>query len=213
MKNLVVIDYGVGNLRSVYNALKALGVEPKISSDPKDLEKCDKALLPGVGAFGDGMKGLAERQLIDPIKDFVQSARPLLGICLGMQLLMSKSFEFGEHAGLNLIEGDVLGFKNRLNNNEYDFKIPHIGWNEINRQKASWEKTVLAGLESGTKTYFLHSFYVVPKDPQHILAQTHYANKDFCSVVHKDNVYGCQFHPEKSSDVGLKILRNFLELK
>ena len=209
---LVIIDYGLCNLRSVYNALKKIGFDSFVSDNPQGLKTADAVILPGVGAFEDGMKGLRDKKLIEPIKDFVKTGKPFLGICLGMQMLMSKSFEFGEHQGLNLIEGQVEGFKNKIINGQYDFKIPHIGWNGLFSNGHPWSKTILEDLPQGQEMYFVHSYHVIPSDQANVLAQTQYAGIKFCSVVGKDNIYGCQFHPEKSSSFGLKILNNFVRL-
>jgi glutamine amidotransferase len=208
---LVIIDYGVGNLRSVFNAITSLGIDAQISEQPEDILKAKAVILPGVGAFEDGMKGLREKNLIDPIIECVQRGSPFLGICLGMQLMMTKSFEFGEHAGLGLIEGEVIPFKNKLVNEKYDYKIPHIGWNAIEQSGRDWSQSLLKGVPDQTEFYFVHSYYVKPTSQKDILATTHYANQDFCSVsTNNKNIFGCQFHPEKSSQMGLQMLKNFL---
>jgi len=207
---LVIIDYGLCNLLSVYNALKFIGIDSHVSADPESLRKADIAILPGVGAFEDGMNGMRERGLIEAVYDFVKTGRPFLGICLGMQLLMSKSYEFGEHQGLGLIEGEVLPFKTSRGSSGYTGKVPHIGWNSLHRKDCLWEGTVLSSLNEGAEMYFVHSFYVAPYSPKNILAETQYADTRFCSVVFKDNIYGCQFHPEKSAHYGLRILEEFV---
>jgi glutamine amidotransferase len=211
--NPVIIDYGLGNLRSVFNALKFLGVEAVISDDPVLLNDAPGVILPGVGAFEDGMYGLRKKNLIRPLMDFAHSGRPFLGICLGMQLLMTRSFEFGEHEGLNLIPGDVIPFQNKLIDGQYNHKIPHMGWNSLHKAGLEWPETILEGLKDGSEVYFVHSFYAMTKNPQHVLATTPYAGETFCSVsTNGKNVFGCQFHPEKSSNVGLKILENFVRI-
>jgi glutamine amidotransferase len=206
---IVIIDYGLCNLLSVYNALKHLGVEARVSSSPSDLTGADAVILPGVGAFEDGMRGLSQRGFLKPLRDYVSTGRPLLGICLGMQLLMDKSFEFGEHDGLGLIAGEVTPVDKNGKDGEI-LKIPHIGWNGLLKASLAWDGTPLEGLSEGVEMYFVHSFKVVPKDLACILAETEYGANRFCSVVAKDNVYGCQFHPEKSSGMGLCVLENFL---
>jgi imidazole glycerol-phosphate synthase subunit HisH len=212
-KNLVIIDYGLGNLRSVSNALKFLGAEAVISDDPALLNDAAGVILPGVGAFEDGMFGLRQKNLIRPLLDFAHSGRPFLGICLGMQLLMTKSFEFGEHDGLDLVHGEVVPFKNKLTDGQYNYKIPHMGWNSLHQAGLAWPGTILEGLKDGAEVYFVHSFFAVTKNPQHVLATTSYAGETFCSVsTNGKNVFGCQFHPEKSSNVGLKILENFIRM-
>ena len=213
MKKCVIIDYGLCNLLSVYNSLKYLGIESLVIHDPQDLKHADLAILPGVGAFEDGMRGVRERGFIEPINDFVRTGKPFLGICLGMQILMSKSYEFGEHEGLDLIPGEVLPFEAQKEGDEYILKVPHVGWSGLQKKDAPWEGTPLAGIPDKSEVYFVHSFYVQPKNSAHVLAETEYGEKNFCSVVFKDNVYGCQFHPEKSSKLGLKILDNFIKLK
>ena len=212
MKKCVIIDYGLCNLLSVDNALRYLGADPQIISHPEGFQGADCAVLPGVGAFADGMAGLERNGLIEPIYDFVKSGRPLLGICLGMELFMSKSYEFGEHDGLNLVPGEVLPFPTRLENGEYPLKVPHIGWSGLRQQDRTWQGTPLVGIPDGSEMYFVHSYFVRPADPRRVLAATEYGEELFCSVVHKENVFGCQFHPEKSAALGLKILDNFMNL-
>ena len=209
---LVIIDYGLCNLKSVHNALLSIGIDSTVSDNPADLESARAVILPGVGAFKDGMKGLREKNFIDPVLQYVASGRPFLGICLGMQLLMTKSYEFGEHEGLNLIEGEVVSFKNRWVEGQLNFKVPHIGWNGLQVNGHPWGKTILEDLSEGQEMYFVHSYRVEPKNKDHVLAQTEYAGIKFCSVSKKDNIYGCQFHPEKSSTYGLRILNNFARL-
>ena len=206
---LAVIDYGLCNLLSVYHAFHSMGVEAQVTSDPEVVLNADAAILPGVGAFGDGMKGLRDKGLIKPIDEFVKTGKPFLGICLGAQMLLTRSHEFGVHEGLNFIPGEVRGFKGTP---EVPLKIPHIGWNQLRLGQASWEGTILEGLKDGEQMYFVHSFYLDPADQRCGLARTEYGNHKFCSVVAKGNVYGCQFHPEKSAGAGLKILNNFVHL-
>ena len=206
---IVVIDYGLCNLLSVHNALKHLGVDASVTHDPSELTGADAVILPGVGAFEDGMSGLRQRGFVEAVHGYVRSGRPLLGICLGMQLLMDQSLEFGVHEGLGLIAGEVVPV-DCLSVDGSKLKLPHIGWNGLLRAERSWDGTMLAGLPEGVEMYFVHSFRVVPKDRGHILAETEYGGKRFCSVVAKGNVYGCQFHPEKSSSMGLRLLGNFI---
>ncbi len=206
---LVIIDYGLGNLRSVSNAFIYLGVKAQVTSNPMDVLMADGVILPGVGAFADGMAGLKQRNLVQSIFDFVKTGKLFLGICLGAQMLLSKSYEFGEHEGLNLVSGEVKGFRS---NPEEPLKIPHIGWNRLRCQESSWKKTILDGLNEGEQMYFIHSFYLEPSNKDHCLAYTDYGGYHFCSVIAKDNIYGCQMHPEKSATSGLKLLKNFIEL-
>ncbi len=209
---LVIIDYGLCNLLSVYNALKHLGIQAVVTSDPSELKNADRVILPGVGAFADGMNGLRAKGLVEPIQDFIRRDRPFLGICLGMQFLMSKSYEFGAHDGLGVIPGEVVCFKSAHTQLTDGVKIPHIQWNQLQSTGRSWDKTILDGIAQGSEMYFVHSFYVVPTDPKFMLSVTEYGGHSFCSVIAKHNVYGCQFHPEKSANLGLKILDNFVNL-
>jgi len=199
---IAIVDYGIGNLHSVRKAVEVVGEAALVTSDPADLLKADKVILPGVGAFKDGMSGLVSTGFIPAIKSFVASGRPLLGICLGMQLLFEQSQEAGWHAGLGILPGQVRAFEPN------GLKVPHIGWNQLDVQK---ELPLLAQIESGRYVYFNHSYYCQPADPGHILATTEYG-VDFASVVGSGQVFGFQFHPEKSQRVGLQLLQNFLAL-
>lgn len=199
-----IVDYGLGNLHSVNNALLYIGEESVISSDKDVLSKCDRLILPGVGAFPDAMKRLYELDFVDFLRDYSKS-RPLLGICLGMQLLFDKSYEGGENEGLGLISGEVI--KLRAYESSRDYKIPHMGWNCL---EITDDQPLYRGIDQGKCVYFVHSFKCVPTDESDIAASTEYGEK-ICASVHRGNVYGCQFHPEKSGqDVGLKILKNFV---
>ncbi|NOX16273.1 MAG: imidazole glycerol phosphate synthase subunit HisH [Epsilonproteobacteria bacterium] len=200
-----IVDYNMGNLRSVYNAFEKNGEKVDIVKDASKLKAYDKIVLPGVGAFGDAMKSLEETSMKDAILDFSASGKPLLGICLGMQLLFDKSYEFGETKGLGLIPGDVVKFdiakfKTRL-------KVPHMGWNEIFIQKKS---PLLKSIDDEIYLYFVHSFHVACEQ-KYVVANTNYGYT-FPSIVQKDSIFGFQPHPEKSHDNGLKILKNFIEL-
>ena len=197
---IVLIDYGVGNLRSVEKALQTVGGDVEVSSNPNIIKKAEKLVLPGVGHFGDGIEGLRTRNLIDPIVESLNSGVPLLGICLGMQLLFSRSAEAPEIPGLGLIIGEVLPFEGK------SVKVPQIGWNQILPTRSS---RFLEGIEPGSYAYFNHSYYCKPTEEKDILAITEY-EVEYASVVKKNNLYGVQCHPEKSQNVGLTILRNFL---
>ncbi len=201
---LAIIDYGVGNLFSLVSSLKAIGVDAVITSDPEEILKADRLILPGVGAFGDASKKLHESGLEDVIKEAVKKGTPLMGICLGMQLLFKKSYEYGEHNGLGLLKGKVIGMGGTIPKN---LKIPHIGWNNLKFQKSS---PIFKYINEGDCVYFVHSFYAVDCE-ESLIATTDYG-KDLTAAVGKDNVYGCQFHPEKSGSVGLKILKAFSEV-
>ncbi|MFH1691759.1 MAG: imidazole glycerol phosphate synthase subunit HisH [Candidatus Omnitrophota bacterium] len=201
-KKVAIIDYGMGNLYSVANAFKALGFASEIIASPKNLENYEKLILPGVGAFGDAMQELKNRHFIEPIKCFVDSGRPFLGICLGMQLLFSESCESPGVKGLDIIPGEVRKFSSRL-------KCPHMGWNKV--EKCFSKAKIFKGLKEDLYTYFCHSYYVKPKDKTVIVGQTRYG-VNFASIVQSGRVYGMQFHPEKSQEKGLLLLRNFIEL-
>lgn len=198
---IAIIDYGAGNLFSVQNALNFLGIENIITRDKADIEKADKLILPGVGAFPDAMRMLSDAGLIDVIKEQVKT-KPLMGICLGMQMLFEKSYEFGETEGLGLIPGTV-----ELMKPENDLLIPHIGWNALEKNE---ECPLLQNVEEGDYVYFVHSFAAVT-DSKNVAAYCDYGMK-VPGLVAKDNVYGCQFHPEKSGKTGLDILKNFAML-
>ncbi|WP_455949327.1 imidazole glycerol phosphate synthase subunit HisH [Helicobacter pullorum] len=201
---LGIVDYNIGNLASVQNAILKVGESAKIESDPSKLKDYDKIILPGVGAFGDAMEHLQKSGMQEAILDFVKSGKFLLGICLGMQLLFQKSYEFGEHSGLGLLEGEIIHFeKATLKKGE---KIPHMGWNLVKKVKNS---ALLEGLEDSFYLYFVHSYYL--GESKNALGMSHYGI-DFVSIVQKENIFGIQPHPEKSHNVGLKILKNFVKL-
>ena len=199
---IAIIDYGMGNLRSVSKALDFLGIDNRISSDPAEVERADRLILPGVGAFGDAMAELERRDLIDPIKQFVASGRPFLGICLGMQVLMETSEEAPGVAGLGLIAGGVPRFR-------IEGKVPHMGWNTVRQVQPS---PLFRGLPDETHFYFVHSYYVQPAaEAKGVIAgQTDYEIA-FTSVIWRDNLMATQFHPEKSQRLGLKMLENFAQ--
>jgi imidazole glycerol-phosphate synthase subunit HisH len=201
MKVIGIVDYGRGNLRSVEKALEKVGFEAKIMATPQDLTTVNGVILPGVGAFADAMEALKRGGWIDPILQFARSGRPFLGICLGMQVLFEVGEEHGEHAGLGLLEGRVVKFPP-------GGKIPHMGWNTVSLTRNS---RLLEGIPNESYFYFVHSFYAAPRDVQDILATSDYGVV-FPAVVGKDNVWGAQFHPEKSSPWGLQLLTNFGKL-
>ncbi|MFX1391970.1 MAG: imidazole glycerol phosphate synthase subunit HisH [Promethearchaeota archaeon] len=212
-KKVSIIDYGVGNIKSVYNAFKKVGNKVEIIEKPNQVENADMLVIPGVGAFEDGMNGLKERKLIDPICEHINNDKPLLGICLGMQLLMSQSEEFGLHEGLDVIKGKVIKFKDPFIVKEKGYVVPQIGWNKIFSSKyQKWEGSILNDVPNFSEVYFVHSYYPVLEENKHILAMTEYGGQKFCSSYRKGNVYGTQFHPEKSADVGLIIINNFGQL-
>lgn len=199
----VVIDYGLGNLASVYNALIFLGASAKISASPRDIEKADKLILPGVGAFGDAIGGLEKRGLIAPLKKALKAGKPYLGICLGLQILFEKSEESGVK-GLGIFKGEVKRLRAKRG-----IKVPHIGWNTVRFTIRDLRFT--NGIKDGSYFYFDHSYYAEPKDKSVVAATTDYG-LDFASMICKDNIYAVQFHPERSQDLGLRLSENFINL-
>ncbi len=197
-----IIDYGMGNLRSVQKAFEHIGAQAVITTDPETIEQSPAIVLPGVGAFGDAMRNLREAGLDAAIHRVVEAGKPFLGICLGQQLMFETSEEMGQHQGLGLLRGHVRRFP------DSELKVPHIGWNQIHIRR---EDPLLAGVESESFAYFVHSYYVEPQDEEVILATTDYGI-DFASIVGRDQMWGIQFHPEKSQDVGLRILENFVRV-
>jgi glutamine amidotransferase len=210
-KNIVILDYGLGNVKSISNALRKIGIEPNLTSNLDLILKADSLILPGVGAFSKGIDNLKQKGLFEAIHEYVKTGKPLLGICLGMQMLMDQSEEFGTNNGLGLIKGKVIKLPN---SKDFKEKIPHVSWNEINEPKIGlWNETILDRIDNKSDFYFVHSFYTVPKFESNILATTNYAGIDFCSAIQNENVFGTQFHPEKSGKMGLLILSNFINLK
>lgn len=207
-----IVDYGLGNLRSVTNAFELLGYPIEVVQEASSLLNAEVLVLPGVGAFSDGMQGLRSRDLIDPLHEYVSSGRHLLGICLGMQLLMTESLEFGRHKGLDLIEGQVVPFLNRDEVADKGYCIPHVGWNHLIRPEGvNWNETLLEKIPEKSEAYFVHSFKVQPQDSNHILASAMYGQQTFCSVIKNNNVIGTQFHPEKSGRAGMEMLHQFCQ--
>lgn len=207
-----IVDYRLGNLRSVINAFRQIGARPQLVNTPEQIRNSDYLVLPGVGSFGEGMKHLKENHLDQAVIEYAKQGKPLLGICLGMQLLMTRSYEFGEHRGLNLIAGEVLPFERNTEFAKNGYKIPHVGWNNVWRSQ-NWEETIFTPVPDGMGAYFVHSFYVKPENQIDVLALTDYFGHQFCSVVRSGNVYGCQFHPEKSGAMGLAILKEFIKIR
>jgi len=205
---IAIIDYGMGNLRSVQKGLEKCGFKACVTDDPKVVSRADKLVLPGVGAFKDCMNNLLEGGFIEPIHRHIEAGRPFLGICLGLQLLFTESEEFGIHRGLGIIPGRVVRFSEGMTRDGEELKVPHMGWNRICFQK---RPPLFEGVEDGAFVYFVHSYYVLPDDPGVVATTTDYG-VSFCSSIWKDNVLACQFHPEKSQQVGLQILKNFGEM-
>ncbi len=202
--NIAIIDYEMGNLKSICKCLKHLGVGSSITSNIKIILESNGAILPGVGAFGNAMKHLKEKNLIDTIYQIVNEGKPLLGICLGLQLLFPKSSEMGDFKGLELIKGDIISFDiNKVN------KVPQIGWNSVDFQDK--DHFLVQGIPNNSYFYFVHSFYSVPDNKKNILGLTRYGEIEFCSMISNDNIFATQFHPEKSSKYGIKIYQNFID--
>ena len=202
---IAIIDYGMGNLRSVQKAFEKNGAEARITSSTRDIDRAEKIVLPGVGAFGGAMEELKRRGLVDVIREKIRDGVPYLGLCLGLQLLFdaSEECEGKEMAeGLGILPGVVRRFRGKL-------KVPHMGWNSLRFRKKNCP--LFKGIESGENFYFVHSYYGVPKDPSWTAAVTPYG-VEFCSAVWKDNIFATQFHPEKSQAEGLKVIRNFIKL-
>jgi glutamine amidotransferase len=199
---IAILDYGMGNLRSVQKGFEQVGHQAMITSDPAELLRAERAVLPGVGAFGDAMVELKRRNLIEAIREFIDSDRPLLGVCLGMQILFERGYESGAHKGLGILSGEVVRF-----DLPSEYKVPHMGWNQLAIRRKS---PLFEEIGDGAHVYFVHSYYVVPSDKTVISAETDYGGK-FTSAIRRDRLYATQFHPEKSQALGLRMLKNFAE--
>jgi len=204
-----VIDYGMGNLRSVVNALQRAGGKASLVRTPAELAQAQKIVLPGVAAFGDAMNQLHAQRLSEPITKAVRSGMPYLGFCLGLQLLFDVSYEDGKHTGLGILPGKVERFQLDSRVTGQRLKVPHIGWNQIEIRRP--DCPLLSGIENSSYFYFDHSYYVAPIGQEVVATTTEYGLQ-FVSAVWRDNIFACQFHPEKSQDAGLKILENFVRL-
>ncbi|MBL8024234.1 MAG: imidazole glycerol phosphate synthase subunit HisH [Elusimicrobia bacterium] len=205
---VAIVDCGRGNLFSVSSACRFVGLEVSVTSDPKEIMGSAGVILPGVGAFGDAMAALKRRDLLSVLRDVVLVGKPFMGICLGFQILFSESNEFGTHPGLGVFPGDVV----RLENNDGDqrLKIPHVGWYPIwPGSEGQWNGTLLEGMPTGESFYFVHSFHVRPGIGLPSLALSRFSNTDYCAAVQQGEVFGCQFHPERSGPAGLKIYKAF----
>ncbi|MCB8928017.1 MAG: imidazole glycerol phosphate synthase subunit HisH [Ardenticatenaceae bacterium] len=212
MTKIIMIDYGASNIRSAQKAFEHIGADVQLTDDPEVVRRATKLVLPGVGAFGSGMAGLHRHNLPEAIQESVRRGVPFLGICVGMQLMFTEGHEMGIHQGLDLLPGKVVKFPDSLTvkNSQSTInhlKVPHMGWNQL---EPAWENPLLDDIQAGDYTYFVHSYYCDPEDATAVLAWTDYGFP-FASVVAKDNIYGLQFHPEKSQNVGLTILKNFVE--
>lgn len=203
MASVAVVDYGLGNLYSIANACRHVGLTPLVTGQARQLETADALILPGVGAFGDAMDTLRRLDLVQAIRDFAESGRPLWGICLGIQLLFSESQEFGHHKGLDLIPGQVVPFSFA----SAPMRVPHVGWAPVTPARP-WHQSGMSGVSGGDLFYFVHSYLVKPTQADSVLGTTTYGDVTFCSVLESRNIFACQFHPERSGPVGLRVYRN-----
>ena len=201
---IAIIDYQMGNLRSVQKAFEKVGHDATITSDPRDIDRAEKVVLPGVGAFADAINELRRRDMVEPLHNAITADKPFLGICLGLQLLFDTSYEDGQFDGLGLLSGEVVRF-----DLPSGYKVPHMGWNQANIARRA---PILAGINEATHFYFVHSYYVKPVESDVVAVESTY-HHPFCAMVWKNNLFATQFHPEKSQTEGLKILRNFAELE
>jgi glutamine amidotransferase len=197
---IVIVDYGMGNLRSVQKGFEKAGYDALITSDPAQVREAAKVVLPGVGAFEDAIAELRRRELVRPILEAIDAGQPFLGICLGLQLLFDVSYENGRHEGLGVLRGEVVRF-----DLPPEYSVPHMGWNQLRIRR---QAPILEGIAEGAYFYFVHSYFVAPRDASLIAAETDYPER-FCSMIWRDNVFATQFHPEKSQSDGLRMLRNF----
>ncbi|BBD09315.1 imidazole glycerol phosphate synthase subunit HisH [Desulfovibrio ferrophilus] len=212
-KRVSIIDYGMGNLYSVKCACDKVGLDSRITDSPQEVERSCAVILPGVGAYGQAMEALRQRGLITTLRKTVEQGKPFMGICLGMQLMMSVSHEFGTHEGLGIFAGSVNKLQTSAQG-ERTLKVPHIGWNQVSPPRGSstdnpWKNTPLKQVPLGSKMYFVHSYYVAPEDQSIALTSTEYAGTTFCSGLGKDNIWGFQFHPERSGPEGMSVYRAF----
>jgi len=206
---IIIIDYEMGNLRSVAKAFEKLGFAARISSDPADLRTADKVVLPGVGAFRDCIQNLRSGGFVEPLLEHVESGKPLLGICVGMQMLFDESEEFGQHQGLGLIPGRVVRFPAGMHEGGERLKVPHMGWNSIHIKRAA---PIFKETPDGSFVYFVHSYYCAAENSADVAASCRYGEVEFSAAIWRDNLMATQFHPEKSQAVGLNIFKNFGEL-
>ena len=200
---ITIIDYQMGNLRSVQKGFERVGHTAEITSDPAAIAQASKLVLPGVGAFADAIAELRRRELVAPIRTAVENGKPFLGVCLGLQLLFDWSHEDGTHEGLGILPGEVRRFEVPR-----EYKVPHMGWNQVHYRQPP---PIFSGIEDQTHFYFVHSYYVVPKDDAVIAGEANYPDP-FCAMVWRENLFATQFHPEKSQSAGLRVLQNFAEL-
>ncbi len=201
-----IIDYEMGNLRSVEKAFESLGFAARVSADPQDIASADKLVLPGVGAFADCVGNLRTGGFVEPLLAHVKAGKPLLGVCVGMQMLFDESEEFGRHRGLGLIPGKVVRFPAGMLENGERLKVPHMGWNNLLQKQ---ESPLFAGVEDESYVYFVHSYYCQAENESDVAASCRYGDVEFCASLWHDNIMATQFHPEKSQGIGLQIFKNF----
>lgn len=211
MTELLIVNYDAGNIRSVERAVSVCGATAVLSSDPEAILNAELLILPGVGAFGKCISSLREKRLDEPILEYVKSGKPILGICVGMQMLLDGSHEFGFHEGLGLISGEVRKVPDK-GVDGYSHRVPHVTWEGLELKKQAWDGTVLDGIEPGSDCYFIHSYAAYPDNENDVLATCYYNGVELCAAVRKENLYGLQFHPEKSGHIGLQVISNFISL-
>lgn len=211
---VAVLDYGMGNLFSVKQACEYAGLTPVTTSEVSEIMAADALILPGVGAFGDAMANLKKLDLISPVKEFIDSGKSFMGVCLGIQLLFTESEEHGQHKGFDIFSGSVKKFPSK-NSEGKNVKVPQVGWNRINRAGSTeiiWEDSPVKRTEIGQFMYFVHSYYVIPEDQKIVCTETEYENITFCSTIVANNIFAVQYHPEKSADQGLRMYKNWAEI-
>ena len=213
MKIVAIIDYGLGNIFSIKHACEYSGMKALVTNVRQNIRDASAIILPGVGAFGQALEDLKALDLEEVLIGEINKGKPFIGICLGMQLLLTTSHEFGEHKGLGVIEGNVLPLRERMDGAQ-NFKVPHIGWNTISagEKHALWNGTLLSGIPEGSSMYFVHSFYCAPSNNALVLSTTEYEGFRFATAFRKDNVYGFQFHPERSGANGISVYRNLSKM-
>jgi imidazole glycerol-phosphate synthase subunit HisH len=208
---VAIIDYGMGNLLSVKRSFEYCGAEVLISDDPLKINEADRIVLPGVGAFKDGIDEIKKRHLKDVVLRLVEKGRPILGICLGMQMMYESSEENGFHQGLSLMKGSIVAIPAKIKEKDERLKVPHIGWSELSGDDRTWrDEPLLRNIMKGSSVYFVHSFMATLLKKENLIAHTIYGGHQITALVRRENVVGCQFHPEKSGEIGLKIIRNFI---
>jgi len=212
MSEVIIVDYGMGNIKSVYRGLEYSGASVSVSSDPDAIATASRVVLPGVGAFEDGMKGLNQKEIVPALSEFVKTGNPFMGICLGMQMLLDVSEENGRHQGLGFIQGAVEKIPHKDASGEVKRKIPHIGWSALRAHgdEQKWQDSCLNSISQGEFFYFVHSYMVVVADKKFLVAECEYEGQKIPAVIKSENVTGLQFHPEKSGEIGLKMLGEFV---